>query len=83
MKLLYIFLFALTLSSCADKMSDRHSEMQGGAQGPPPAGFRDDKPTPMNAANSDGMARPIAGGKETTTADTMWNKSAPAEQKPF
>jgi hypothetical protein len=83
MKTLSIIALAFTLASCADKMTDKHSSMKGGDQGPPPKEFRDDKPTEVNAANSDGAARPIAGGKETTQPDTMWNQSSPAANKPF
>ncbi len=70
------------LSSCADKMTDRHSEMVGGEQGPPPPGVKDnnDKGTP---ANTDGTGRPVAGGKVNTTPDTMWNQSSPLEGKAF
>jgi len=81
MKTLSILALAFVLASCADKMTDKHSSMAGGDQGPPPKEFRDDKPTEVNAANSDGAARPFT--KATTTADTMWNQSSPAANKPF
>jgi hypothetical protein len=80
-----LLLFAagtLLLASCADKTTDRHSSMSGGNQGGPPPGVTDAKNN-GTPANTDGMARPMAGGKVNTVADTMWNQSAPAAQKPF
>ena len=70
------------LSGCADKMTDRHSAMSGGKQGPPPPGVTDenDKGTP---SNTNGMGQPLAGGIVNTTPDTMWNQSSPLEGKPF
>ncbi|MDP4199199.1 MAG: hypothetical protein Q8922_05510 [Bacteroidota bacterium] len=75
--LLAIFcLLLLPLASCADKMTDRHSEMVGGGQGV----TNIHEVTP---ANSDGMGKPIAGGKINTTPDSMWNQASPLEAKPF
>lgn len=72
----------LGLSSCADKMTDRQSEMKGGDQGPMPAGVHDylHNGTP---ANTDGAGRPLANGKVNTVPDTMWNQSSPFEGKAF
>jgi len=73
---------ATLLSGCADKMTDQHSKMVGGDQGPLPPGVTDEngKGTP---SNSDGKGQPIAGGKINTTPDTMWNKNSSLEGKPF
>jgi hypothetical protein len=70
------------LASCADKMTDRHSELSGGDQGPPPAGLK----TYMNEgtpSNTDGAGRPLADGKVNTMPDSMWNQNSPFEAKPF
>ena len=69
-------------ASCADKMTDRHSEVVGGAQGPPPADVRTylHNGTP---ANTNGMGKPLANGKINTTPDTMWNQGSPFEAKAF
>ena len=66
---------------CADKMTDRHSELGGGTQHNPPA-VRDYKNN-GTPANTDGMGRPLAGGKINSTPDTMWNQSSPSQAKPF
>ena len=77
MKKVLVAIFAtLTLAACADKMTDRHSEMKGGGQGV----TNTHEVTP---ANTDGKGEPLAGGKVTTQPDTMWNQSTPADQKPF
>ncbi len=80
--LLLIALSTLTLASCADKMTDRHSAMVGGNQGGPPPGVTDGKNN-GTPSNTDGTGQPMAGGKVNTVPDTMWNQSAPAGQKPF
>jgi hypothetical protein len=77
------FLFLLLgLSSCADKMTDRHSELSGGDQGPPPPGVRDYKNN-GTPSNTNGMGQPLAGGKINTAPDSMWNQHSPLEGKPF
>jgi hypothetical protein len=72
----------MLLSGCADKMTDRHSAMSGGKQGPPPPGVTDenDKGTP---SNTNGTGQPLADGKMNVNPDTMWNQSSPLEGKPF
>ena len=65
-----------SLVSCADKMTDQQSNMQGGGQNV--TQLKDTTP-----ANSDGVGHPIAGGKTTSQADTMWNQSSAAGTKPF
>ncbi|GEM_PF-2263977 len=72
----------LAITGCADKMTDRHSELVGGSQGPPPPGVRDYKNN-GTPANTDGMGRPMAGGVVNSTPDTMWNQNSPYEAKPF
>ena len=69
-------LSTISLTSCADKMTDKESNMQGGRQNVTQL-------KEVTPANSDGVGRPIAGGKETSQADTMWNHSSPASSKPF
>ena len=66
---------------CADKMTDRHSELGGGTQHTPPA-VRDYKHN-GTPANTNGMGQPLANGKTNTTPDTMWNQSSPLAGKPF
>ncbi len=75
-------LLSIGLTSCADKMTDRHSEVVGGDQGPMPRGIHDylHNGTP---ANTDGAGRPLAGGTINTKPDTMWNQNSPFEGKPF
>jgi hypothetical protein len=75
-------LVTMMLASCADKMTDRHSELVGGNQGPPPAGVRDYKHN-GTPSNTNGMGQPLAGGKINTTPDSMWNQNSPLEGKPF
>ncbi len=74
--------FNVALSGCADQMTDRHSEVKGGNQGPMPAGVHDylHNGTP---ANTDGAGQPLAAGKINTAPDTMWNQNSPLEGKPF
>ena len=87
-KILYRSLFSaallssVLLVSCADKMTDRHSEMAGGDQGPPPPNIKSylNEGTP---SNTDGAGRPLAGGKVNSVADSMWNQNSPLEQQPF
>jgi hypothetical protein len=69
-------LTSLSLVSCADKMTDQHSEMVGGKQNVTEL-------KEVTPANSDGIGRPIAGGKQTTQPDTLWNQSSAAANKPF
>ena len=71
-----LVIFSFSLVSCADKMTDRHSEMGGGNQNVTQL-------KEVTPANTDGVGRPMAAGKETTQADTMWNQSSPADSKPF
>jgi hypothetical protein len=71
-----LILGTLSLVSCADKMTDQQSNMQGGGQNV--TQLKDTTP-----ANSDGIGRPVAGGKTTSQADTMWNQSSAASGKPF
>jgi hypothetical protein len=66
----------LPLASCADKMTDKHSSMDGGGQG---VTYTKE----VTPANTDGKGQPIAGGKVTTTPDSIWNQSSPAGQRPF
>jgi hypothetical protein len=75
-------LVAVLLCSCADKMTDRHSELAGGDQGPPPAGVRDYKNN-GTPSNTNGMGQPLAGGKINSMPDSMWNQNSPLEAKPF
>lgn len=85
MKKIALLLFVsstLALASCADKMTDRQSSMSGGAQGGPPPGVTDGKNN-GTPANTDGMARPMAGGTVNTKPDSMWNQSSSAANKPF
>ncbi|HET6402576.1 MAG TPA: hypothetical protein VFH95_14420 [Candidatus Kapabacteria bacterium] len=66
---------------CADKMTDRHSELGGGTQHNPP-NVRDYKNN-GTLANTNGMGKPLANGKINTTPDTMWNQNSSFEGKPF
>jgi len=68
-------------AGCADKMTDRHSELGGGTQHTSPT-VRDYKNN-GTPANTDGMGHPLANGKINTTPDTMWNQNSPHEGKPF
>ncbi|HWF44564.1 MAG TPA: hypothetical protein VG537_07975 [Candidatus Kapabacteria bacterium] len=88
MKAFHSFLLALAfgstllLASCADRMTDRHSEMKGGDQGPAPKGVR----TYLNngtPSNTDGAGRPLAGGKVNSQPDSLWNQNSPLEGKAF
>jgi hypothetical protein len=71
-----LLLATFSLVSCADKMTDQHSNMEGGRQNV--THLKETTP-----ANSDGVGRPMAGGKVTSQADTMWNQSSAASNKPF
>jgi hypothetical protein len=73
---------SILLSSCADKMTDRHSELVGGSQGPTPPGLRDYKNN-GTPSNTNGMGQPLADGKINSMPDTMWNQNSPLEGKPF
>lgn len=71
----------VSLSSCADKMTDRHSEMKGGEQGTLGGNpIHDSLGLPEH---SNGMGQPIAGGKINSARDSMWNENSPLEQKAF
>ncbi len=70
------------LSSCADKMTDQHSELVGGDQGPTPPELRDYKNN-GTPSNTNGMGQPLAGGKVNSTPDSLWNQNSPLEAKPF
>jgi hypothetical protein len=80
--LAFPILSILLLSSCADKMTDRHSEVEGGSQGPTPPALRDYKNN-GTPANTDGKGQPLAGGKVNSTPDSMWNQNSSLEGKPF
>lgn len=75
-RLILLALVLTALASCADKMTDRHSAMVGGRQGV--TYIKDTTP-----ANTDGMGRPLAGGKVNSAPDSMWNQSSPLEARPF
>jgi hypothetical protein len=77
-----ILISTMLFSSCADKMTDRHSELSGGDQGPSPAGLRDYKHN-GTPSNTNGMGQPLANGKVNTTPDSMWNQNSSLEAKPF
>ena len=71
-----LFLIAASIVSCADKMTDTQSNMQGGRQNVTHL-------KEVTPSNTDGKGQPLAGGKETSQADTMWNQSSSAGTKPF
>ncbi len=73
---------SMAISSCADKMTDKHSEMAGGAQGPTPPALRDYKNN-GTPSNTNGMGQPLAGGKVNSTPDSMWNQNSMLVGKPF
>jgi hypothetical protein len=72
----------MLFSACADKMTDQHSEVVGGDQGPIPPGLRDYKNN-GTPSNTNGMGQPLAGGKINSTPDSMWNQNSSLEGKPF
>lgn len=81
-RIVFSLVLVAALSACADKMTDQHSEMGGGGQDTHPAGVSSVKNT-GTPANTDGKGLPMAGGKQNTVPDSMWNQNSKAGGRPF
>ncbi|HEY3875879.1 MAG TPA: hypothetical protein VGM92_10405 [Candidatus Kapabacteria bacterium] len=77
------FVAAITFGGCADKMSDRHTELVGGNQGPEPVDTVHDYLHNGTAENTDGKGEAIAGGHVNSAPDSMWNQKSALETKAY
>ena len=77
-----IFSF-LALASCADKMTDRHSELVGGNQGPPPPTSVTDAQHNGTPENSNGAGQLLASGTVNSKPDLCGIRIPRSKENPL
>jgi hypothetical protein len=76
-----VLVLSAGLFSCADKMTDKHSEMSGGHESGTTGGLGDERDL-GGSYNRDGTGKPVAGGRVNVLPDSLGYHDS-TKVKPF